>query len=112
MLLVGLVLLGQMVGYNYFSGLFYSTVGSSDDNRALAAGIHEATLAGGMAVGTIVGGFLGFYVSFRIPYLFAAGVLVLLAVVQTVAWWKWVRPLMRVTTETLADTLPVSSVKP
>ena len=111
-LLVGLILLGQLVGYNYFSGLFYSTVGSSDDNRALAAGIHEATLAGGMAVGTIVGGFLGFYVSFRIPYLFAAGVLLLLAVVQTVAWWKWVRPLMRVTTEALAGDLSVSSVKP
>lgn len=92
MLLGGLVLLGQMVGYNYFSGLYYSTIGSSDENRALAAGIHEATLATGMAVGTIVGGFLGYNVNFRVPYLFAAGVLVVLVGVQAVAWWKWVRP--------------------
>src|SRR5262249_55902442 len=27
-LLIGLALLGQLVGYNYFSGLFYSTAGS------------------------------------------------------------------------------------
>ncbi|MFO1007976.1 MAG: MFS transporter [Planctomycetaceae bacterium] len=93
MLLGGLVLLGQMVGYNYFSGLFYSTIGSSDENRALAAGIHEATLATGMAVGTVVGGFLGYNVNFRVPYQFAAGVLVVLVAVQVVAWWKWVRPL-------------------
>ncbi len=93
MLLGGLVLLGQMVGYNYFSGLFYSTIGSSDENRALAAGIHEATLATGMAVGTIVGGFLGYNVNFRVPYLFAAGVLVVLVGVQVIAWRKWVRPL-------------------
>jgi hypothetical protein len=36
--LVGLTLLGQLVGYNYFSGLFYSTAGSPDERRALAAG--------------------------------------------------------------------------
>ena len=30
-LLIGLALLGQLVGYNYFSGLFYSTAGSSHE---------------------------------------------------------------------------------
>src|SRR3954464_11709629 len=39
MLLVGLALHGQLVGFNYFSGLYYSTAGSSDEGRALAAGI-------------------------------------------------------------------------
>ena len=37
--------------------------GSSHEQRALAAGIHEATLAAGMAAGTIAGGVLGSLVS-------------------------------------------------
>ncbi|MDB5340078.1 MAG: hypothetical protein JWN70_5697, partial [Planctomycetaceae bacterium] len=90
-LLVGLMLLGQLVGYNYFSGLFYSTAGSSHERRALAAGIHEATLAVGMAVGTIVGGVLGSLVNQRVPYQLAAAVLFVMIIAQTVAWWSWVR---------------------
>lgn len=90
-LLVGLTLLGQLVGYNYFSGLFYSTAGSSHERRALSAGIHEATLATGMAIGTIVGGVLGTLVNQRVPYLLAAMVLLVMIVAQSVAWWKWVR---------------------
>jgi len=93
MLLIGLALLGQLVGYNYFSGLFYSTAGSSHERRALAAGIHEATLAAGMALGTIAGGALGSLVSQRMPYLLAAVVILVLIVVQSIAWWSWVRPL-------------------
>lgn len=93
-LLIGLFLIGQLVGLNYFSGLYYSTVGSSDENRAFAAGIHEATLAIGMAVGTIAGGWLGSAVSQRAPYIFAAAMVVLLAGIQVVAWLKWVRPLV------------------
>lgn len=93
-LMLGLALLGQLVGYNYFSGLFYSTAGSSDESRALAAGIHEATLAAGMAAGTIVGGMLGSWVSPRMPYLMAAAAMVLLVGAQSVAWWSWVRPLV------------------
>lgn len=88
-LFIGLTLLGQLVGYNYFSGLFYSTAGSSHKRRALAAGIHEATLAGGMAVGTIVGGVLGTLVSQRVPYVLAGAVLLVLIVPQSIAWWVW-----------------------
>lgn len=90
-LLIGLALLGQLVGYNYFSGLFYSTVGSAHESRALAAGIHEATLAVGMAVGTIVGGVLGSVVNVRVPYQLAAAVLFVMIVAQSIAWWNWVR---------------------
>lgn len=90
-LLIGLALLGQLVGYNYFSGLFYSTAGSSHERRALAAGIHEATLATGMAIGTIVGGVMGTLVNHRVPYILAAAVLLSLVLVQIVAWWYWVR---------------------
>lgn len=94
-LLVGLALLGQLVGYNYFSGLFYSTAGSSTERRALAAGIHEATLALGMAVGTIVGGVLGTLAGPRAPYILAAAVLVLVTGAQVAAWRRWARPLRR-----------------
>jgi len=94
-LLVGLTLLGQLVGYNYFSGLFYSTAGSPDERRALAAGIHEATLAGGMAIGTMAGGVFGSVGGRRMPYVVAAGVMLALTVVQSTAWWRWVRPLSR-----------------
>lgn len=92
-LLIGLILLGQLVGYNYFSGLYYATAGSAYQGRALAAGLHEATLAGGMAVGTIVGGVVGSVVSPRAPYLLAAAIILLLLVVQAVAWQRWVKPL-------------------
>lgn len=94
-LFIGLALLGQLVGYNYFSGLFYSTAGSDHDRRALAAGIHEATLAIGMAVGTIAGGVLGSLVNQRLPYALAAAVIGVLLCVQGVAWQRWVRPVRR-----------------
>jgi MFS family permease len=94
-LFVGLALLGQLVGYNYFSGLFYSTAGSSQEGRTLAAGIHEATLATGMAIGTIAGGLLGSLVNHRVPYLLAAVVMLVVIVVQSLAWWQWVWPLRK-----------------
>lgn len=89
MLLIGLALLGQLVGYNYFSGLFYSTMGTAQKKRALAAGIHEATLAGGMAIGTLAGGFAGSRISHRAPYFLASAVLLLLVGLQIAAWRKW-----------------------
>jgi MFS family permease len=102
-LLIGLVLLGQLVGYNYFSGLYYSTAGSANTGRALAAGIHEATLAAGMAIGTITGGVLGTLVNHRVPYLMAAAAMVVLIVIQSAAWMKWVRPLHRLRTAVRPD---------
>ena len=89
MLLAGLALMGQLVGFNYFSGLFYSTVGSSEKKRALAAGIHEATLATGMAIGTMVGGIAGSFIGHRAPYFLAAAVLLLLVFVQTTLCRRW-----------------------
>jgi len=92
-LLLGLALLGQLVGYNYFAGLYYSTAGSSREGRALAAGIHEATLAAGMAIGTLLGGMLGSVVDQRMPYRLAAGVVIVLIAAQCAAWVKWILPL-------------------
>lgn len=90
MLLIGLALLGQLVGYNYFSGLYYATAGSAHERRTLAAGIHEATLAAGMAVGTIIGGMVGTLIDYWAPYLLAAAVIVVLMAVQAGAWRRWV----------------------
>lgn len=89
MLFIGLTLHGQLVGYNYFSGLFYSTAGSSQDRRTMAAGIHEATLAIGMSSGTVLGGFLGSQYGARSPWILAAGVLVFLVGLQAYAWRRW-----------------------
>lgn len=91
MLMVGLTMLGQLVGYNYFSGLFYSTAGSPPTKRALAAGIHEATLALGMAAGTLLGGVLGSKINHRIPYLLAGVFTVVLLGLQIVSNWIWSR---------------------
>ncbi|MFO1021676.1 MAG: hypothetical protein U0903_13410 [Planctomycetales bacterium] len=89
MLLFGLTLLGQLVGFNYFSGLYYSTAGSSHETRALSAGIHEATLATGMALGTVAGGVVGTLVGHRAPYFLAAVVLLILVLIQVSVWGRW-----------------------
>jgi predicted MFS family arabinose efflux permease len=78
----GLVLLGQLVGFNYFSGLFYSSAGPSVKQRTLAAGLHEATLAVGMAVGTLAGGWLATQYGHRVPYQLAAVGIVLFLLLQ------------------------------
>jgi len=86
MLLAGLALLGQLVGFNYFSSLFYSTAGAAQESRAMAAGIHEATLAAGMALGTVAGGFVGSLINHRMPYQLSAVVIAILIVWQAVVW--------------------------
>lgn len=89
MLLAGLSLLGQLVGFNYFSGLYYSTAGSHQEGRALAAGIHEATLATGMALGTMAGGWLGSHLSQRGPYALGGIFIGILMVLQVGGWLRW-----------------------
>lgn len=88
LLLIGLALHGQLVGFNYFSSLFYSTAGASQESRALAAGIHEATLAAGMALGTIAGGYIGSLINHRVPYQLSAAVIGVLVVWQWAVWIK------------------------
>ncbi|MCH2203807.1 MAG: MFS transporter [Fuerstiella sp.] len=88
-LILGLTLHSQLAGYNYFSGLFYSTVGSSPEGRTLAAGIHEATLATGMAAGTAAAGVLGTFIGHRAPYMLSFIVLAVLIVVQITAFYRW-----------------------
>ena len=94
-LFIGLTLHGQLVGYNYFSGLFYSTAGSSQDGRTMAAGIHEATLAVGMSSGTVLGGVLGSQIGPRSPWFLAATVLLALVGMQMFAWRRWQAAMQR-----------------
>ena len=95
MLFIGLTLHGQLMGYNYFSGLFYSTAGSSQDRRTMAAGIHEATLAVGMSLGTVLGGVLGSQIGPRSPWFLAATVLLALVGMQMLVWRRWQAAMQR-----------------
>ena len=56
------------------------------------ASVHEATLCIGMVTGTLAGGFIGETINSRGPYVLAASVVVLLAVVQILAYQRWMRP--------------------
>ena len=87
--------LGQSTGFNYFASLYYSATGSSDERRASASGIHEATLAFGIAAGSAGGGLIGYLVDIRKPYLLAAGVIAALVCVQVAIYFWHTRPSMR-----------------
>ena len=75
---------------DYFAGLYYSTTGSADHNRSQAGGIHEATLALGMAGGSFFGGLSDEWAGERAPYFLAAGVIAILAVAQLLLYRKFV----------------------
>ena len=81
-IIVGLVGLAQLVGYNFFASIYYSTTGVTEERRGAASGIHEFTLAIGFAAGAVGGGYLGHLSGNRAPYQLAAAVIVALLIVQ------------------------------
>ena len=81
----------QLIGYNFFSSLYYSTAGSVESQRGASSGWHEASLAMGFAVGAALGGWIGEQRGVRAPYLLAAGVILVLAVVQIVVFTQQVK---------------------
>lgn len=81
-LIVGLVGLAQLVGYNYFASLYYSTTGVTEKRRGSASGMHEFTLAMGFTAGAAGGGLLGQYAGIRAPYQLAAAFILVLLIVQ------------------------------
>ncbi len=93
-LVVGLVSVGALIGYNYFAGLYYSTTSRDDEGKGLASGMHEATIAAGFALGSIIGGIVGTYGGPRSPYLLGILVIVILAVIQIRIYFREVRPLL------------------
>ena len=72
---IGLLCLSQLVGYNYFASLYYSTTGAIQERKGAASGLHEASLALGLAAGSIVGGLVGDLLGGRAPYHLAACVI-------------------------------------
>ena len=95
MLWIGLIGLAQLSGFNYFASLYYSSSGSAEEKRGSASGIHEATLALGLAVGSFVGGLSGHLIGDRAPYVLAAAVVAILALVQLVLYLQQTRGRIR-----------------
>jgi DHA1 family multidrug resistance protein-like MFS transporter len=81
---VALAAIAQVQGYNYFAGLYYSTAGSTDEQRGASSGLHEATLSAGFVAGSLAGGLVGHFAGVRAPYILAAAVMLALAAVQVV----------------------------
>ena len=79
---LGLAALAQSTGYNYFASLYYSTTGSSDERRASASGMHEATLTVGFAAGAGVGGLAGEFAGVRSSYFLGAAVIATVVCLQ------------------------------
>ena len=82
---IGLIGLAQLLGYNYFASLYYSTTGATEDRRGAASGMHEFTLAMGFAAGATIGGLVDQFGSSRAPYQLAAAVILVMLFVQTIS---------------------------
>ncbi len=95
-LLIGLLGVGLLSGYNYFAGIFYSSVASRDSQRGRSSGMHEGTLGLGVAAGSLCGGLIGTYAGNRAPYPLALIVIVILMVVQIGVYRRGVKRQLRV----------------
>ena len=94
-LTAGLMGIGLLLGYNYFSSIFYSNAGGGDERRGFASGMHEATLGLGGGAGALLGGLVGQAAGPRAPYLLAVGLVAVLIVAQAGVYLRRVRPLRR-----------------
>jgi MFS family permease len=83
-----------LMGYNYFSSLFYSSTGNRNERKGRAFGWNEAFLGFGALGGSLLGGWIG-SANLRSPYLLAAVVVGLSFGVQGFVYWTRVRPLRK-----------------
>ena len=83
-----------LMGYNYFSSLFYSSTGNRNERKGRAFGWNEAFLGFGALGGSLLGGWIG-SADLRSPYLLAAVVVGLSFSVQGIVYWNRVRPLRK-----------------
>jgi len=83
-----------LMGYNYFSSLFYSSTGNRNERKGRAFGWNEAFLGFGALGGSLFGGWIGL-ADMRSPYLLAAVVVGLSFSVQAIVYWNHVRPLRK-----------------
>ncbi|MFH1570353.1 MAG: hypothetical protein ABIL09_20345, partial [Gemmatimonadota bacterium] len=89
-LTAGVMLVGVMMGYSYFSSIYYSTTGFAEGRRGLASGVHEGTLAVGFTLGSLGGGYLGAALGVRAPFQVGIAVLAASAALQVLgyAWFR------------------------
>ncbi|MDP7742242.1 MAG: MFS transporter [Lentisphaeria bacterium] len=99
-LLAGLSCLGGMLGFNYFSSLYYATSGSSDCRRGRACSVVEFTVSVGVVMGTLLGGFAGAAFGFRAPYQLAVVVVAAMFILELFVFLFYVSP-VRAATRTL-----------
>ena len=91
-LVAGLVVLGLMMGHNYYASIRYSSRGSDGRRKGTWFGMNEASLALGFTVGSLGGGLLASLFSDpRLPFLTAAVFLAVLAAVQGGLYWVYAR---------------------
>ncbi|MGE3315097.1 MAG: MFS transporter [Planctomycetaceae bacterium] len=84
LLTLGLASLSTLIGCNYFASLYYTTTGSAEHVKGRATGIHEATLAFGLAAGSLCGGLAGAWFTPRAPFWLAVTVVGALIVPQLI----------------------------
>jgi MFS family permease len=94
-LALGVAALSLLMGYNYFASLFYSAHGNTNERKGRAFGLNEASLGLGAAGGSFFGGWIGSDLGNRAPFLLAASLVTTLLIIQAIAYWKLVRPLIR-----------------
>ena len=85
LLTVGVTLIGFMMGYNYFSGIFYATTGFAH-RRGFASGMHEGTLAIGFLIGSLGGGLVGSEFGVRAPFAVGIGIIALAMTLEIVGF--------------------------
>ena len=85
LLTLGVVLIGVMMGYNYFSGIFYAITGFGN-RRGFASGMHEGTLAMGFLIGSLGGGFIGSIYGVRAPFAVGMGMIGLAMALETLGY--------------------------
>ncbi len=84
----GVLGIAILIGFDYFSGIYYGNTGHGDEKRGFASGMHEASLGLGIAAGSAAGGVLGEVIGDRVPYLLAIGVLLVLTCAQMALFIK------------------------
>ena len=94
MLTLAMCCMSLMLGMNYFSSLYYTTTGSADHQKGARSGFNEATLAFGLTGGSLFGGLVGQAWGSRAPFVFAAGLVTVLIVLQIYAYRRGVAPLL------------------
>lgn len=84
-LTVGLMCIGVMTSYLYFTGVFYSTTSFGHDRKGLASGVHEGTFAIGFTGGALGGSYLVAETGVRGPFEMGVFVLFGFMVLQAIA---------------------------